>query len=336
LSVPAELAGQRLDQALAALLPQHSRSRLKQWIEAGYVQVDGRVLPPKTRLVGGERLDIDAPPPDDLADAPQAIALTVVHADDALLVIDKPAGLTVHPGAGNRDGTLLNALLHYDAALAQLPRAGIVHRLDKDTSGLMVVARNETAHTDLVRQLQARTVKREYLALVFGNFERDAVVEAPIGRHPAQRTQMAVVSRGKPARTQVSVEKRFGFATLVRCALDTGRTHQIRVHLTALDHPLIGDPVYRSAAALRRFSVAEVPEAAVAALRAFPRQALHATCLGLEHPVSRKPMQWESPLPEDFSALLRVFGKAVNLAPAGGGTEGAVIPAKAGIQKRKP
>lgn len=304
LNVPVELAGQRLDQALAALLPQHSRSRLKQWIEAGYVQVNDRVLPPKTRLVGGERLTISAPPPDDLEDAPQAIALAIVHEDDALLVLDKPAGLTVHPGAGNRDGTLLNALLHHDAALAQLPRAGIVHRLDKDTSGLMVVARTETAHTDLVRQLQARTVKREYLALALGNFERDAVVEAPIGRHPTRRTQMAVVSRGKPARTQVSVEKRFGFATLLRCTLDTGRTHQIRVHLTALGHPLVGDPVYRAAAG-RSFLVKDIPETVAAALRAFPRQALHATRLGLLHPISREPMQWASPLPKDFGELLK-------------------------------
>ncbi|MDR2173761.1 MAG: 23S rRNA pseudouridine(1911/1915/1917) synthase RluD [Burkholderiales bacterium] len=307
LNVPEALAGQRLDQALAALLPQHSRSRLKQWIEAGYVRVDGRVLPPKTRLAGGERLDISAPPPDDLEDAPQAIGLAVVYEDDALLVIDKPAGLTVHPGAGNRDGTLLNALLHHDAALTQLPRAGIVHRLDKDTSGLMVVARNETAHTDLVRQLQARTVKREYLALVFGNFERSAVVEAPIGRHPTRRTQMAVVSHGKPARTHVSIEKRFGFATLVRCTLDTGRTHQIRVHLTALGHPLVGDPVYRTVTAKPRSSSVNMPEPLAAALRTFPRQALHATRLGLEHPVSRKPMQWNSPLPDDFSALLALL-----------------------------
>ncbi|MDR0251010.1 MAG: 23S rRNA pseudouridine(1911/1915/1917) synthase RluD [Burkholderiales bacterium] len=303
LSVPEGLAGQRLDQALAALLPQHSRSRLKQWIEAGHVRVDGRVLPPKTRLAGGEKLDISAPPPGDLEDAPQAIALTIVYEDDALLVIDKPAGLTVHPGAGNHDGTLLNALLHHDAALAQLPRAGIVHRLDKNTSGLMVVARNETAHTDLVRQLQARAVKREYLALALGNFERDAIVEAPIGRHPTRRTQMAVVSRGKPARTHVSVEKRFGFVTLVRCTLDTGRNHQIRVHLTALGHPLVGDLVYRAAAG-RSFPMTDISETVAAALRTFPRQALHASRLGLMHPVSRKPMQWESPLPEDFSALL--------------------------------
>ncbi len=292
LTVPAECAGLRLDQALARLLPSHSRSRLKGWIEAGRVWVDGAPAVPRRKLAGGERIDVAAG--DDgtaLPDAPQAIDLPIVHEDDAVIVIDKPAGLVVHPGAGNRDGTLLNALLHRHPDLASVARAGIVHRLDKDTSGLMVVARTPEAQTDLVRQLAARSVEREYLALVRGDVAKAATVDAPIGRHPVNRTSMAVVERGKGARTHVLPMERFGAATLVRCTLDTGRTHQIRVHLAAIGHPLVGDPVYGP----RRMAT-DVP--------AFARQALHAQRLAFVHPVTRRAMSFASPLPADFAELL--------------------------------
>lgn len=289
--VPSDCAGMRLDQALAKMLPEHSRSRLRAWIDAGDVTVDGRALDAKRRVHGGERVDIapsaaTAP----LADEAEDIALRVVHEDDAIIVVDKPAGLVVHPGSGNPRGTLLNALLHHHPALSALPRAGIVHRLDKDTSGLMVVAKTPQAHTDLVRQLAARTVQREYVAVARGDFARATIVDAPIGRHPAQRTAMAVVAKGKPARTHVDVLERFGSATLLRCRLETGRTHQIRVHLAAIGHPLLGDPAYGG----RRQSPA----------LAFARQALHAARLGLVHPATREAMAWESPPPTDLAELI--------------------------------
>lgn len=290
--MPADFAGLRLDQALARLLPEHSRSRLKAWIDEGRVQVDGATWEAKRRVAGGERLDVDArDTKTPLADAPQDIALTILHEDAAILVVNKPAGLVVHPGSGNRDGTLLNALLHHDPALAGVPRAGIVHRLDKETSGLMVIARTIETHTELVRQLAGRSVTREYLAVARGDLARPIVVDAPIGRHPTQRTTMAVVARGKPARTHVHVVDRFGIATLVRCTLETGRTHQIRVHLAAMGHSLVGDPAYGA----RRAS-AELPP--------FARQALHAARLALTHPVSGKRTTWETPPPADFAALL--------------------------------
>lgn len=294
LVVPGDCSGLRLDQALARLLPQHSRTRLKSWIDRGLVTLDGKVPLPRRRLEGGESLAIRQAPADDaVADAPEAIALPLVFEDDAILVLDKPAGLVVHPGAGNRSGTLLNALLHHLPALATLPRAGIVHRLDKDTSGLMVVAKTLAAHTDLVRQLEARTVTRHYLALARGDLPRSVIVDAPIGRHPVQRTTMAIVARGKPARTHVDVLERHGATTLVRCRLETGRTHQIRVHLASLGHPLVGDPVYGGRAA-------SLPEP----LRSFRRQALHAERLALLHPLTRRERTWTSPLPEDLAELL--------------------------------
>jgi 23S rRNA pseudouridine1911/1915/1917 synthase len=212
------------------------------------------------------------------------------------VVVDKPAGLVVHPGSGNREGTLQNALLHHAPALATLPRAGIVHRLDKDTSGLLVVAKTPEAQTDLVRQLAARSVRREYLAVACGDLARPTTVDAPIGRHPVQRTSMAVVQTGKPARTHFEIVERVHAATVVRCRLETGRTHQIRVHLAAIGHPLVGDPVYRG----RRTFAAQ----AIAAARDFRRQALHAQTLGLVHPVTRKPMQWTAPPPADLTALI--------------------------------
>ncbi|MCC6196938.1 MAG: 23S rRNA pseudouridine(1911/1915/1917) synthase RluD [Burkholderiales bacterium] len=292
LIVPASAAGRRLDQALAELLHQHSRTRLKGWIESGLVRIDGAVVEsPRHRLYGGEALVVTEDRPTDEGNvAPQAIALTVLFEDATLLVIDKPAGLVVHPGSGNRDGTLQNAILHHAPANAALPRAGIVHRLDKDTSGLLVVARTPEAQTDLVRQLAARSVKREYLAVVHGALAQATTVDAPIGRHPTQRTSMAIVERGKPARTHVELVERFARATLVRCRLETGRTHQIRVHLAAIGHPLVGDPTYRG----RRRNVSIV----------FTRQALHAQRLGLVHPATHEAMLWESPLPADLGALL--------------------------------
>jgi 23S rRNA pseudouridine1911/1915/1917 synthase len=297
LQTPADCAGMRLDQVLSRLLPEYSRSRLQSWVQAGSVLVDGKASEPKAKLWGGEKLRI-TPHADPAASAYAAekIALPVVFEDAALLVIDKPAGLVVHPGSGNWSGTMLNALLNHAPELEQVPRAGIVHRLDKETSGLLVVAKTLTAQTDLVRQLQARSVHREYLALAAGRVTRDGNVEAPIGRHPVQRTRMAVVAGGKPARTHYRVLESFAKATLLECTLETGRTHQIRVHLASIGHPLVGDPVY----ATKRTPLPP-------ALQRFPRQALHAARLAFIHPVSGKEVAFESPLPQDFAGLLELL-----------------------------
>lgn len=291
--VPAECAGLRLDQALAVLYPAHSRNRLQGWIKSGLVLLGGRPVDPKHKVWGGERLTVAGPPDgQSTRDGPEDIPLNVVFADASLLVIDKPVGLVVHPGNGVAGGTLLNGLLFHFPELQRLPRAGIVHRLDKDTSGLMVVARSLEAQTDLVRQLQARTVKRVYLAVVLGQPPDCGVVDAPIGRHPVHRTRMAVVEDGREARTRYQVLERFAGAALVECRLETGRTHQIRVHLSHLGHPLVGDATYR-----RRRSGSPPADA-------FPRQALHARQLGLLHPVSRQECAWESELPADMAELL--------------------------------
>jgi 23S rRNA pseudouridine1911/1915/1917 synthase len=292
LTVPDECAGLRLDQALARLLPEHSRSRLARWVRNRLVTLDGQPVLPRQKVRGGERIEVlPEPDPQALAFRPQDIPLDVVYEDETLLVLNKPPGLVVHPGSGNWDGTLLNALLRHAPHLARLPRAGIVHRLDKDTSGLLVVAKTLAAQTDLVRQLQARSVTRSYLALVHGDVARDGKVDAPIGRHPVHRTRMAVVARGKPAVTHYEVVQRFPGATLLCCRLETGRTHQIRVHLDAIGHPLIGDPVYgrkRSSSSPLRFD----------------RQALHAEKLALRHPATGRQRTWRAPLPDDFRRLL--------------------------------
>jgi 23S rRNA pseudouridine1911/1915/1917 synthase len=294
LTVPGELAGLRLDQALARLLPQHSRSRISGWMRLGEVHVGGSVAKPKQKVWGGEQVRVAATPaPETLAHRPEPLALTIAHEDAALIVIDKPAGLVVHPGSGNWSGTLLNALLHHCPALAQVPRAGIVHRLDKDTSGLMVVAKTLAAQTELVRQIQRRSVARIYQAIAHGDIVEPGSVDAPIGRHRVQRTRMAVVAGGRSARTHYSPLERFGQATLVECVLDTGRTHQIRVHLAAIGHPLLGDPVYGR----RRDSEVE-------RIAAVGRQALHAVRLELDHPVSGRRMRFLSPLPPDLEAAL--------------------------------
>src|SRR5688572_9009150 len=290
LLIPLELAGERLDRALVKLLPDESRSRLSRLIDEGHVRVDGREASASLKVRSGEAVEVAlAPRPADTAFQPEAIALAVVHEDDALLVIDKPAGLVVHPGSGNWSGTMLNALLHHAPGIEALPRAGIVHRLDKDTSGLLVVAKNEATQLALVRQLQARTVKRTYLALVRGKVEAGGKVDAPIGRHPVQRTRMAVVASGKPAVTHYRVRRRFAAHTLLECDLETGRTHQIRVHLASIGHPLEGDPVYAG----RNKS-------------SFGRQALHAWKLAFAHPRTGKPARFESPLPADFEGLLEL------------------------------
>ena len=290
-AVPIAQAGERLDAVLARLMPEHSRSRIQAWIRAGRVEADGQVRDePKLRLRGGEALTVH--PDEDpvaLSFAPEDVPLTVIHEDSALAVIHKPAGLVVHPGSGNWHGTLLNGLLHRWPDAAGIARAGIVHRLDKDTSGLMVVARSLTAQTDLIRQLQARTVKREYLAVAFGQLRGDMIIDLPIGRHPTQRTRMAVVESGKPAVTHVKILERLPTCTVVQCSLETGRTHQIRVHLAQAGHPLVGDPVYGDRR-VRAFG--------------FDRQALHARRLGLRHPATGAAMSWASPLPDDIADLI--------------------------------
>ena len=301
LRVPAHCAGRRLDQVLAALLPDYSRAHLQRCIRDGGVTVNGVVRPPKERLQGGETIRItglesDSPRQEDPA---QAMALDIVHEDECLLVLNKPPGLVMHPAAGNPDGTLVNALLHHDPALRALPRAGIVHRLDKDTSGLLVVARNARAHAHLVAELQDRRVEREYLAVVCGCVIGGGRVEAPIGRHPLDRKRMAVVSNGKPAVSHYRVEARYRAHTLLRVKLETGRTHQIRVHMAHRHHPLLGDPVYGG-----RPRPPPGADAALAALlQDFSRQALHAIRLALTHPDGRF-LHWEAPPPADMQALL--------------------------------
>ena len=300
LTLPPQSAGLRFDQALARALPQYSRARLKEWIEAGAVQVDGRPLRPKDKVLGGEQVRLEAHLSVHSEVAAEAMPLAVVYQDRALLLIDKPAGLVVHPGAGNAAHTLQNALLALDPKLALVPRAGLVHRLDKDTSGLLVVARTPEAHTALVAALAARAITREYLAICSGVMTGGGTIDEPIGRHRTQRTRMAVRADGRPSVTHYRVVRRFAAHTLVRVQLETGRTHQIRVHLAHAGFPLVGDPVYGG----RRRLPAGCPPALTAALNAFPRQALHAASLKLAHPLSGKPMAWEAPLPPDMQSLL--------------------------------
>ena len=291
--VPETLAGLRLDKALARMFPEHSRNRLQKWLRDGHVRLDSRAARPKQKIWGGERIELHAQPdPTETAFRAEPIALEIVYEDEELLVINKPAGLVVHPGTGNWQGTLLNALLHHAPQLAAIPRAGIVHRLDKDTSGLLVVAKTLRAQTELVRQIQARTVKREYLAVVHGVVRQDGEVAAPVGRDPRSRTRMAVVGTGRPSLTRYKVARRFADATLLECSLATGRTHQIRVHMQSLGHPLVGDPVYGGK---RR------GESKAIGLR---RQALHAARLEFSHPISGARRRFTAPPPADLRALL--------------------------------
>jgi len=290
-----EMGGERLDKALSKLVPQYSRSRLQQWIDAGHITVNGQVARTKMTVVGDETvLIVPQAAPEALAFKPEPMALPIVYEDASILVIDKPAGWVVHPAAGNWSGTLLNGLLHYCPAMGGVPRAGIVHRLDKDTSGLMVVAKTLPAHTNLVRQLQARSVKREYLALVWGKPQAAGSVNAAIGRHPRDRIKMAV-SANLTAKPAVTHFQRLATGlldgrevSLMRCQLETGRTHQIRVHLQSIGFALVGDALYGK------------PHLA----GVFARQALHAYRLGLQHPDLDEMCEWMAPVPEDFAGLL--------------------------------
>jgi 23S rRNA pseudouridine1911/1915/1917 synthase len=313
LHIPPELAGQRLDRALAQLVPEYSRSRLQQWIRDGQVLLEGERTTPRAQVLEGARVQLQATPqPLDTPVQAQRIELDVVYRDDQLLVVNKPPGLVVHPAAGNRDGTLQNALLYADAALAAVPRAGIVHRLDKDTSGLLVVARTLQAHSSLVRQLAERTVKREYLALVGVEVVAGGRIEAAIGRHPVDRKRMAVRPGGKSAVTEYRVAARYQGFTLLSVRLETGRTHQIRVHLKHLGMPVVGDRTYGGRARYPRGASPELR----AVLDAFPRQALHAARLGLQHPTSGGMLQWEAEPPADFRELLAALtGPASSSSP---------------------
>jgi 23S rRNA pseudouridine1911/1915/1917 synthase len=303
LEFPPELAGRRLDQALAALLPQYSRTRIQRWIEEGAVRVNG--LAPRARdvVVGGEAATVEARQADETSVAAEKLPLDIVHQDAAIIVIDKPPGVVVHPGAGNREHTLQNALLAHDPKLRRVPRAGLVHRIDKDTSGLLVVARSVEAQTALVAALAAHEVEREYLALCTGAMTGGGTVDEPIGRHRTQRIKMAVRSDGRAAVTHYRIEKRFRAHTLARVRLETGRTHQIRVHLAHVGYPIVGDPVYGGR---RRLPAGATPEL-VAALAGFRRQALHAARLEFVHPKSGKQASFEAPLPQDFRQLLGVL-----------------------------
>ena len=298
--IPLSLAGLRLDQALSELFPDYSRGRLQGWIKAGAARVDGAVLAPKHRILGGEQVVLRAEAEPMATVASQDIPLDIVYEDDDILIIDKPAGLVVHPAAGHWDGTLQNALPHHAPALAGIPRCGIVHRLDKDTSGLLMVAKTLSAHKSLVEQLQERSVHREYLALVQGAMTAGGTLDESIGRHSGDRKRFAVRQDGKPAVTHYRVAERFPHHTLVRVKLETGRTHQIRVHMSHIGFPLVGDPVYGGRPRLP----AGAGEGLIALLRDFKRQALHAETLGLAHPESGEYVEWNSPLPEDFAALL--------------------------------
>ena len=301
-TVPLELAGRRFDQALAEMFPEYSRSRLAEWIKAGDALLDGQPVRPRDPVRGGEAVAVNLRTRVETHSEAEDIALDVRYQDADVLVIDKPAGLVVHPGAGNPRGTMVNALLHLDPALAELPRAGIVHRLDKDTSGLMVVARSLRAHSSLIEQLSGREVHRQYLAVVVGPMIAGGTVDAPIGRHPTDRIRQAVVKegQGKQAVTHYRVRERFRAHTLVECRLETGRTHQIRVHMAYAKHPLIGDPLYGGSFKLPKAATPELVEA----LRGFRRQALHAEKLSFRHPVSGEAVTTESPMPDDMQALL--------------------------------
>jgi 23S rRNA pseudouridine1911/1915/1917 synthase len=296
-------ANERLDQALAKLMPDYSRTLIQEWLQAGAILINGKTAKGKTRVKGGETVTIEAvskPQPQYQA---QAIPLNVVYEDEALIIINKPVGMVVHPGAGNADLTLLNALLHHAQELQTLPRAGIIHRLDKDTSGLLVIAKTPSAYKNISYQLKKRTLLREYQAIVYGTMISGGTVDAPIDRHPLQRKRMAVIDTGKPAVTHYRIAEKFRAHTRLKIRLETGRTHQIRVHMAYIHHPIVGDSVYGGRVQLFKGITPELTQV----LRQFKRQALHAFALGLVHPVSNEFMRWEIDLPEDMQQLIHTL-----------------------------
>ncbi len=297
--VPAELGEQRLDRVLTELLEGYSRSQIQSWIRAGDITLNGRVPRPRDKVVEGDRLQLDVTLPEQGDWAPEPMALEVLHEDEHILVINKPAGLVVHPAPGHMRGTLVNAVLAHHPGASRLPRAGIVHRLDKDTSGVMVVAKSLIAHASLVAQLQDRTMGREYVAVVHGEMTGGGQVDAPIGRHPQQRTRMAVVPDGKPAVTHYRIAERYAGFTRVDCQLESGRTHQIRVHLSHIGYPLVGDSLYAGRPRLPKGATPELLDM----LGQFRRQALHAHWLHLDHPETGEPLEFQAPVPEDLEQL---------------------------------
>ncbi|MBD7987940.1 23S rRNA pseudouridine(1911/1915/1917) synthase RluD [Luteimonas sp. Sa2BVA3] len=299
--VPDALAGRRFDAVLAELFPEYSRSRLSAWVKSGDVLLDGATVRPREAVRAGQEVVLTATLEPQVSAGPEDIPLSVLYEDAEVLVIDKPAGLVVHPGAGNHTGTLVNALLFRDPAIAAVPRAGIVHRLDKDTSGVMVVARTLQAQAALVAQLSAREVHRQYLAVVVGALVSGGTVSEPIDRHPRDRLRMAVREDGREATTHYRLQERFRAHTALECRLETGRTHQIRVHMAHLRHPIVGDPLYGGPLKLPRGASDEL----ATALRGFKRQALHAQVLEFVHPATGEPVRCEAPLPDDLQALLR-------------------------------
>lgn len=298
--IPLEAAGRRLDQILSELLPDYSRALLQSWIKQGSVLLDGVIQKPKYKVIGGERVTIETFMEEQDEWQGESIALDIVYEDEHILVINKPAGLVVHPAAGNPSGTLLNALIFHNEAQSLLPRAGIVHRLDKDTSGLMVVAKTMAAHTHLVQQIQNREVTRQYIAIALGEMTGGKSIDEPIGRHTSHRTKMAVVKGGKEALTHIRLLKRFKGFTYILAQLETGRTHQIRVHMSHIGFPLVGDPAYGGK---NKFPKG-CSETLKNCLNNFQRQALHAKYLALEHPLTDEFMQWEQDAPDDFVNLL--------------------------------
>ena len=303
LSVDSSNNGARLDQALSRMLPEYSRSRIQSWIREGFVTLNRQIVKPRDKVYEGDQLQLEIPQTVSTTDQPEAIEFGILFEDDDVIVVNKPAGLVVHPAAGHATGTLVNGLLHHDASLQQLPRAGIVHRLDKETSGVMVVARSLAAHHALVDALQQRQVKREYLAVARGTITAGTTIDQPIGRHPVDRKRMAVQANGREAVTHFTVREKFPAHSLLDVRLETGRTHQIRVHMAHIRHPLVGDPVYGGRMAMPRGISPQLEQV----IRGFRRQALHAQRLSFEHPHSAEMLSFEAPIPPDMQQLIETL-----------------------------